>query len=65
MEAKASLNVRDDYPLPHIMKDDLQRLREDPRDVVIFCQYQTLHAGFYSTFSPGIVDFPRYLRSSP
>jgi hypothetical protein len=29
MEAEASLNVRDEYPLPHIIKDDLQRLRVD------------------------------------
>jgi hypothetical protein len=27
IEADASLKVRDEYPLPHVMKDDLQRLR--------------------------------------
>jgi len=40
MEAEASLNVRDEYPLPHVMKEDLQRLREDPGDVVNIPQHQ-------------------------
>jgi hypothetical protein len=40
MEVESSLNVRDEYPLPRIMKDDLQRLREYPRDVITIRQHQ-------------------------
>jgi hypothetical protein len=62
MEAKASLNVRDEYTLPNVMKDDLQILREDLGDIVTIRQHQKyairLHAGIQSTFNPDIVDFP-------
>jgi hypothetical protein len=40
MEVDASLNVRDEYPLPHVMKEDLQRLRADAGDVVTIRQHQ-------------------------
>jgi hypothetical protein len=34
IEAEVSLNVREEYPLPHVMKDDLQRLRSDPGNTI-------------------------------
>jgi hypothetical protein len=34
IEVEASLKVRDEYPMPHMMEDDLQRLRREPRDTV-------------------------------
>jgi hypothetical protein len=40
VEAKSSLRVRDEYPLPHIMKYDLQRLRGDPGDAVTIRHHQ-------------------------
>jgi hypothetical protein len=42
MEVEASLSVRDENPLPHITKDDLQRLRADPGDVITIRQHQKI-----------------------
>jgi hypothetical protein len=40
IEAEESLKVREEYPLPHVMKDDLQRLRSDPGDTVTIRHHQ-------------------------
>jgi hypothetical protein len=40
MEVEARLNVRNEYPLPHIMKDDLQRLRASLESVITIHLHQ-------------------------
>jgi hypothetical protein len=40
MESEESLHVRDKYLLPHLIKDDLQRLRTDLEDVVTIGHHQ-------------------------